>query len=319
MAKDPYTVLGVHKSADQDTIRKAYRALAKQHHPDRNPGDNSAEDKFKAASAAFEIIGDKDKRARYDRGEIDADGNERAFAGRSYGSGPGAGGDGFRAGAYGQPGGGQSRTYRSTGGGGFEDISDIFSEMFGGAAARGSASQQGRDVRYRMEVDFLEAARGNRKRVTMPDGRTLDINIPEGLRDGQSLRLRGQGEPGMNGGEPGDVYVDISVKPHRFFRLEGDTVTLEVPVTLSEAVLGGKITIPTVHGEVSIAVPRGASSGTALRLRGKGLKNAKTGTHGDQIARLRIVLPDKPDEALEEFARTWDGDREDDPRSRLKL
>jgi len=318
LAKDPYTVLGVHKSADQDTIRKAYRALAKQYHPDRNPGDKGAEDKFKAASAAFEIIGDKDKRAKYDRGEIDADGNERAFAGRGY-CGGSAGPGGFRAGAYGHPGGGQSRTYRSTGGAGFEDISDIFSEMFGGGGARASAPQQGRDVRYRMEVDFLEAARGNRKRVTMPDGRTLDINIPEGLRDGQSLRLRGQGEPGMNGGEPGDVYVDVTVKPHRFFKLEGDTVTLDVPVTLSEAVLGGKITIPTVHGEVSITVPKGASSGTALRLRGKGLKNSKTGTHGDQIARLRIVLPDKPDEALEEFAKNWDGDREDDPRSKLKL
>lgn len=316
MAKDPYSVLGVHNSADQDTIRKAYRTLAKQYHPDRNPGDKAAEDKFKAATAAFEIIGDKDKRAKFDRGEIDADGNERAFS-----RGPGAGAGGFGGGGFRHPGGGQSRTYRSTSGQGFEDISDIFADMFGGGGGfRGGAqASAGRDVRYRMEVDFLEAARGNRKRVTMPDGKTLDITIPEGLRDGQSLRLKGQGEPGMNGGPAGDVYVDVTVKPHRFFQLDGDTVMVDVPVKLSEAVLGAKITIPTVHGEVSITVPKGASSGTQLRLRNKGLKNARTGEYGDQIARLKIVLPTKSDAALEEFMAEWDGDKDETPRARLKL
>ena len=273
-----------------------------------------AEEKFKAASAAFDILGDKEKRARFDRGEIDSDGNQRGPFGGGFGGGYAGAGRAHQAnGGYGaHPGQG--------GGHGFEDISDIFGDIFGGGGGRRrSAQMQGRDVRYRMDVDFAEAARGVTKRVTMPDGKTLNVTIPEGLRDGQTLRLRGQGEAGYNGGPPGDVYVEVSVKAHRFFDVDGDNVTVELPVTLSEAVLGARIVVPTVHGDVSVTVPKGASSGTSLRLRGKGLKNSKTGNVGDQIVRLKIVLPDSPDEEFEQFIREWQGDKEQNPRARLKL
>lgn len=295
-------MLGVGRQASADEIRKAYRKLAKQYHPDRNQGDKAAEDRFKAVSAAFDIVGDEEKRKRYDRGEIDADGNERA---------PGFGGGG------GNPFGGRSGGYRSTSsGGGFEDIGDIFSDLFGAGGPRGPRAprpQKGRDVRYRLSVDFLEAARGVTKRVAMPDGKTIDVTIPEGLRDGQTLRLRGRGNPGINGGPAGDVFVDVSVKPHGLFRIEGDNLAIDVPVTLREAVLGGKVEVPTVTGTVAIRVPANTSSGTAFRLRGKGLKNSKTGTSGDLIARTRIVLPEKPDPALEAFLKSWK-EGEADPR-----
>ena len=321
MARDPYSVLGVSKSADEKAIRDAYRQLAKKYHPDRNPDDKQAEEKFKAASAAFEILGDKSKRAKYDRGEIDADGNPR---------GPFAGGGGWQGGArrgphqanggYG-PGAGHGRHQ------GYDDIGDIFSDMFGGnnpfgnfggGNGRGQGPMQGRDVRYRMDVEFAEAATGVTKRVTMPDGKTLNVTIPEGLRDGQTLRLRGQGEPGFKGGAPGDVYVEVTVRPHRFFEVDGDNVTLEVPVTLSEAVLGAKIIVPTVHGDVSVGVPKGTSSGASLRLKGKGLKNSKTGATGDQIVRLKVVLPETPDEEFEQFISNWQGDKDQNPRARMK-
>lgn len=309
MAQDPYQVLGVKRGADAAAIRAAYRKLAKRYHPDRNPGDQKAEDTFKASSAAFEILGDKDKRAKFDRGEIDGDGNAKGpFGGANQqyrqGGGPRAG---QANGGHG-PGGGR----------GYEDFSDIFSDLFSGGG-RGGAAMQGRDVRYRMAVDFLEAASGVTKRVTMPDGRTLDLTIPQGLREGQSLRLRGQGEPGVRGGSAGDVYVDITVKPHRFFKAEGDNVLLDVPISLREAVLGSKITIPTVQGEVTINVPKGASSGTALRLKGKGLKNPKTDKTGDQLARLKIVLPEKSNPALEKFMENWQDEASESPRARLKL
>ncbi len=314
LARDPYSVLGVSKSADEKEIRTAYRMLAKKYHPDHNPDDKSAEDKFKAASAAFDIIGDKDKRRQFDRGEIDADGNPRhPFAG---GGGPGGAHRARQAnGGYG----------RGAGGQGFDDVGDIFSEMFGGMGGMGGGgrrrhqqSMQGRDLRYRMEVDFLEAAKGVTKRVTMPDNRTLDVNIPEGLRDGQTLRLRGQGEAGYKGGPNGDVYVEISVRQHRFFEQEGDNINLETPITLSEAVLGGKIIVPTVHGDVSVTVPKGTSSGASLRLKGKGLKNTKTGVYGDQIIRLKIVLPETPGEEFEQFIEAWQGDKDQNPRSKMR-
>ncbi|WP_306250959.1 J domain-containing protein [Parvularcula sp. IMCC14364] len=312
MARDPYSVLGVSKSADEKTIRDAYRQLAKKYHPDRNPDNKQAEDKFKAASAAFDIVGDKEKRAKYDRGEIGPDGNPRGpFAGGGGWQGGARGGPHQANGGYG-PGAGQGRHQ------GYDDIGDIFSDIFGGGAGRGQGPMQGRDVRYRMDVEFAEAATGVTKRVTMPDGKTLNVTIPEGLRDGQTLRLRGQGEPGFKGGPAGDVYVEVTVRPHRFFEVEGDNVMLEVPVTLSEAVLGAKIVVPTVHGDVSVGVPRGTSSGASLRLKGKGLKNAKTGNTGDQIVRLKIVLPETTDEEFEQFIASWQGDKDQNPRARMK-
>lgn len=314
MAADPYKTLGVTRQADADEIRKAYRALAKKYHPDRNPDDKEAEDKFKEASGAFDILGDKDKKAKFDRGEIDGEGNPRH---------PFGGGGPFSGGAH-QANRGRQHNPRD-----FEEFGDIFSDLFNGgmrgnrAGGFGGGADPrrpvaGRDQKYRMEVDFLEAATGVTKRVTMGDGRTLDVTIPEGLRDGQTLRLRGQGEPGRNGGPAGDVYVDVTVRPHRFFTLEGDVIRVEVPVTLSEAVLGAKIKIPTIHGDVAVSIPKGASSGLALRLKGKGIKDPKTGERGDQIARLKIVLPSKPDEALEAFIANWRGDKGANPRGRLK-
>ncbi|MEO1015292.1 MAG: DnaJ C-terminal domain-containing protein [Pseudomonadota bacterium] len=308
MARNPYTVLGLSQSASDSEIRAAFRRLAKEHHPDRNPGDRRAEEKFKEVSAAFDILGDAERRRRFDRGEIDADGRERARGGFR----PGAGRDGpFGA---------------SEGPGDFSDLSDLFADLFGARSREGAAGAQrgagggfrgaptrGRDLRYRLEVDFIEAARGARKRVTMPDNRSLDLTIPAGVDDGQTLRLRGQGEAGPGGGPHGDVYVEISIRPHRIFERDGLDIHLEAPVTLKEAVLGGKITVPTVDGDVSVSVPRGANSGTVLRLRGRGIA-AKDAAPGDQLVKLRIVLPEGGDPELEEFVRQWSGGEQDAPR-----
>ena len=316
MAQDPYSVLGVGRQASHDEIRKAYRKLAKQYHPDRNQGDKAAEDRFKAVSAAFDIVGDEEKRKRFDRGEIDADGNERAQS--PFGGGFGGGGFGG-GGARGGPFGGRSGGFRGAQGG--DDIGDIFADLFGQAGGprrgpRGPRPQKGRDVRYRLSVDFLEAARGATKRVTLQDGHTVDVNVPEGLRDGQTLRLKGKGHPGIAGGPPGDVFVEVTVREHPLFKLSGDDVTLDVPVTLKEAVLGGKVQVPTPTGTVAIKIPPNTSSGTAFRLRGKGMPKRGGAERGDLLARARIVLPETPDPALEAFVRGWEEGAED-PREDL--
>lgn len=304
MAKDPYSVLGVGRQASQDEIRSAYRKLAKQYHPDRNPGDKSAEDRFKAATAAFEIIGDAEKRKRFDRGEIDADGNERAVFGQGGpfgGVDPAEAAERFRRRA--RPGrGGQGQ------GGGFEDFSDIFSDFFGRGEAGPKAqprAQKGRDVRTRLTVPFLDAARGSSKRVTLPGGEAVSVTIPEGLRDGQTLRLRGKGHPGMHGGPQGDLFVEVTVAPDARFQVEKDNVTTEVPLPLKTAVLGGKVEVPTLTGRATIKVPANTSSGKAFRLKEKGLRKGKDGQYGDLIAKVRIVLPASPDAELEAFMKRW--------------
>ncbi len=310
LAKNPYTVLGVSPSASDADIRNAFRKLAKTYHPDRNPGDKRAEEKFKEISAAFDVVGDADRRRKFDRGEIDADGRERGFAGAGhpggqYGRWPGSeqGGPGGMGGGFGQ----QEE---------FSDLGDIFADLFGarsrpkgGARAGGraggdGAGLRGRDLRYRLEVDFLEAACGGKKRVTMPDGRALDLTIPPGFEDGQSLRLRGQGEQGLGGGPAGDVYVDVEVRPHDHFDRDGLDIHLEAPISLAEAVLGGKITVPTITGDVALTVPKSASSGAVLRLKGRGVKTSE-GRAGDQYVKLRIMLPEGGDAELEEFIRHW--------------
>ncbi len=306
LAQDPYTVLGVSRQASADEIRKAYRRLAKQYHPDRNQGDAKAEERFKAVSGAFDIIGDAEKRKKFDRGEIDADGNERA----TMGGGPFSGGGAPRGwpprGHAGGAGAGQT---------GFDDISDIFGDFFGGGRAQGGPRagggrrpmpQKGRDIRYRLTVEFLEAALGIAKRVKLSDGRDIDVAIPEGLRDGQTLRLKGQGQPGVSGGAAGDVLVEISVTPHAVFQVKGDDVHLEVPITLKEAILGAKVEIPTLKGAVAIKLPPNTSSGVSFRLRDKGLKDPKSGQYGDLFAKTKIVLPEGKDSQLQDFAKNWE-------------
>lgn len=297
MADDPYKVLGVSRDAGDDDIRKAYRELAKKNHPDLNPGDRAAEDRFKAITAANDILGDPEKRKRFDEGEIDASGAEthRQFY-REYAEGADA------------------HPYRSSAG--FEDLGDVFADLFGHArqGGGGTVRMQGGDVRYTMEVDFLEAANGSKKRITMPDGQALDITIPEGMEDGRQLRLRGKGMPGIGDGPPGDAYVVVHVRPHTIFRRRGRDILIDLPVSLTEAVLGAKIQTPTIGGEVTLTIPKGANTGMTLRLREKGIRDARDGKRGDQFVELRVVLPDKPDQELEDFVRRWGEDHPYDPR-----
>lgn len=306
MAQDPYHVLGVARGASADEIRKAYRRLAKQYHPDRNPGNAAAEERFKQVARAFDIVGDDAKRGRFERGEIDAEGNER-----QRGPFSGGGWDG-RARPRGPA--------PAEGGPSAEDISDMFADFFGqrtgGPGRAAPRPQKGADIRYRLAVEFVDAARGGSRRVRLPDGRSVEVAIPEGLRDGQTLRLRGQGQPGVAGGPPGDVLVEMTVKPHAVFQLQGDVLLLDVPVTLKEAVLGARVEIPTLRGTLAIRLPPNTSSGTAFRLREKGIKDPRTGGYGDLIARTRIVLPREPDAALAAFVEAWQGD-DDDPRAGL--
>jgi DnaJ-class molecular chaperone len=303
--------LGVVPSATDAEIRAAFRTLAKKYHPDRNRDDAKAEDKFKEVSAAFDIVGDSDRRKKYDRGELDEEGRDRPQYRQWAGPGAGQGGGGAAgSGAYGPGGPGYTGGFANKGD--FDDLGDIFADLFGRGRAAGASggpapgAMRGRDVKYRLEVDFLDAARGAKKRVTMPDGRSLDINIPAGLDDGQTLRLRGQGEAGVSGGPAGDVYVDIGVKPHAVFERDGDDITIEAPITLKEAVLGGKITAPTIGGDVAITVPKNSSSGAVLRLKGRGLKRDGKPA-GDQYVKLKIVLPEGGDKELEDFVRQWSG------------
>jgi DnaJ-class molecular chaperone len=294
--RDPYDTLGVKRDASADEIKKAYRKLAKSLHPDLNPGKPEVEKRFKEVSAAYDLLSDQDKRGKYDRGEIDAQGNQRADFGFR-------GGDPW----------GRSRAGADMGGG--FDPSDIFEEVFGaGRRKRGGFRARGADVTYALTIDFLEAARGGTRRIKLADGRTLDVNIPPGTADGQTLRLKQQGTPGLGGGTPGDAYIEITVLPNPLFRREGNDVHLEAPVTLDEALLGASIEVPTVDGRVKVKLPKGANSGTKLRLKGRGMPHGK-GARGDQYVTLKIVLPDPPDEALTKFVEGWARNRKDNPRS----
>ena len=299
MPDDLYDILGVAKTATDKEIRKAYRDLAKKLHPDLNPGDAAAEERFKKVSAAYDILGDSELRRRYDKGEIDASGAERPERQfyRHYAEGTGG-----------------ERYHRSAG---FEDIggfSDLFSDLFGRHGGAGGIRIRGQDRRYHLDIDFLDAAYGTSRRVTMPDGSTLDVTIPPGLRDGATLRLRGKGDPGLGGAPAGDALVDVTVRPHHRFKREGDDVVVELPISLDEAVLGGKIRVETLSGSVDMAIPKGVSSGATLRLKGKGIK-PKDRPAGDQLVRLKIVMPDKIDADLAEFMDDWRKRHGYDPRA----
>lgn len=294
---DPYKTLGVGRLATADEIKKAYRKLAKKLHPDLNPGDKKIEGQFKEISAAYDMLSEPEKRRKYDRGEIDDNGNPRHpgfAAGGPWGGGrPGAG-----AGPTGARG---ARDFGLDEG----ENDEIFKDFFGFGRGRGSFKMRGADVTYRLEVDFLDAALGGKKRLGLADGKTLDVTLPPGTEDGNQLRLKGQGMPGQGGAPNGDAFVEIGVRPHPYFERDGFDILLECPITLNEAVLGGTVQVPTVDGRVALKVPLGSNSGTQLRLKGKGILNPKTKIRGDQYVRFVVTLPGHVDPDLERAVRDW--------------
>lgn len=306
MSDDPYKILGVARTASPAEIKSAYRKLAKSLHPDLHPGDKAKEAQFQAVTAAHDIIGDPETRKRFDAGEIDASGQERPQ--RQY----------YRDHAGADP---QGRYASGAGYGDFEDLSDVFSDLFGARAqgrqghAQGFAARGG-DLRYHLEVDFMDAVQGARRAVPLPDGTAIDLTIPAGITDGQTLRLRGKGQPGLGGGPAGDAYVEITVRPHAVFTRDGNDIEVEVPIRFDEAVLGARIEVPTLSGKVLMGIPKGASSGQRLRLKGKGVNPAR-GVAGDQFVRLRIVTPARPDAEMEAIAQRWRDHVTEDPRAKL--
>ena len=301
MAQDPYLELGVSRTASASELRRAFHKLAKKNHPDVNPGDKAAEERFKRVSAAFDIIGDEEKRKKFDAGEIDADGREtpRGFSGSPFGAGGPGGAGGFR-----------SAEFENA------DLGDILGEMFGARGGRGGFGgggfqQRGADVRARLEIDIEEAIAGAKRRLAFSDGRTLDVTIPKGATDGQVLRLKGQGSPGRAG--PGDALIELALRPHPIFKRDGDNLAMDLPVSLPDAVLGGKVEAPTPDGPVTLSIPAGTNSGATLRLKGKGM-SGPVGRRGDLMARIVVTLPDKPDAELIRFAEQWRAERPYTPR-----
>lgn len=295
MSDNPYKTLGVEPDAPDKEIKAAYRRLAKSLHPDLNPGKDT-EDRFKAVSAAYGLLKDKDLRARFDRGEIDASGAETQQnpSYRSYAEADG------------------SHHYHHTGG--FSDFAsenDFFEQLFGQAFQQNRNSTNSRrsgkepNVQYKLAISFLNAALGTKQRLTMPDGTSLDVTIPVGVSDGQTIRLKGKEIPGQAEARSEDVHIKITVSPHPYFNRQHDNIELELPVTIDEAILGGKINVPTIHGAVTMNIPSGAKNGQTLRLKNKGIKSAKAAKSGDQLITLKVILPEKPDEELTEFMRSW--------------
>ena len=309
MAMDLYQRLGIKRGASEEEIKKAYRSLAKQLHPDRNKDNPKAAERFAQVTHAYDLLSDKDKRARYDRGEIDEEGNPKmpfggGFGGYSQGSGP-------------RPGAGGPSGFENVNFGGADtaDLSDLFEGLFGAAGGRGRgggfggfrqrarAPQKGADVAYRLKVPFEDAVALKAQRITLGDGKTIDLKLPKGLEDGTRIRLAGKGEEGAGG--RGDAIVTVEIAPHRFFTREGNSIRLTLPVTLKEAVLGAKVKVPTPEGPVMLSVPKGSTSGKVLRLKDRGFI-AKDGKRGDQLVAIEIDLPGDDDE-LRAFAERWNG------------
>jgi DnaJ-class molecular chaperone len=307
VAGDPYLELGVKRDAGADEVQKAFRKLAKELHPDKNPGNKTTEERFKRVSAAFELLRDPEKRKKFDRGEIDADG-QPVFRGH-----PGGGFQGARPGAGGGFGGGAGARFDGI------DLDDILGGMFGdsrrggGGAGFGGAGfggarqppQKGADVKIKLDVDLMDTIAGNTRRVVLADGRHLDVNVPKGTRDGQTLRLKGQGQASPNGGPHGDALVELHLKAHPLFRLDGNDLHMDLYVSLPDAVLGAKVQAATPDGPVMVTLAEGSNSGTTLRLKGRGALDAKTSARGDLFVHVVIALPEKVDDELKAFAQKW--------------
>jgi len=302
--KDPYETLGVNRSATDKEIKDAFKKLARKFHPDLHPGDKEAEAKFKDISASNDLLKDKEKRRRFDAGEIDASGAERSQQRfyRDFADGPAytshAAQDGFANN---------------------EELEAFLARAFAGEGRQSQATfrARGQDVSYVLPVEFLEVANGGARTVTLPEGKTLQVTIPEGAEDGQTLRLKGQGMPGFGGAPGGDAYVELHVEPHRFFHRKDDNIHIEVPVTLREAVLGAQIEVPTIVGPVTVTVPKGSNTGTTLRLRDRGIRNRKSGQRGHQLITLKVVLPAAEEPDLVAFLETWRPKTQQDPRKEM--
>lgn len=287
MSEDPYKVLGVTRDVSEADLRTAYRKLAKKLHPDLNPGNKKAEESFKAVATAYDLLNDPAKRAQFDRGEIDASGSERPRqpyyreqaerdAGHPYGGAQGFGDFGGE---------------------------DVFAQIFG-RGGRADPNRAGADAHYRLELDLLEAFNGGKRTLTLPDSPALDVTIPPGTRTGQTLRLRGKGGTGIGKGRPGDALIEVEVRPHPVFKLNGEDIHVDLPLSLRDAVLGGRVSVPTPSGPVTMTVPKWSNTGAVLRLRGKGM--IRTGAvAGDEYVTLRLTLPSEPDEELQDFVSRW--------------
>jgi|SRR5579862_436015 DnaJ-class molecular chaperone len=302
--QNPYQVLGVKSDATADEIRKAYRKLAKQLHPDLNPGKPEAEERFKAVSAAYDLLSDPEKRSRYDRGEIDETGAERPrYSYRPFAEGA----EGWR--------------YQPEGEMDLNDLEDLFA-AFGSRggwqrsrSGTGFGEQiriRGQDRHFSLTIDFIKAATGDKQRISLAPNEWLDVTIPPGIEDGQVLRLRGKGGAGLGGGEPGDALIEVRVAAHPLFRREGDNIRLELPVSLAEAVLGARVEVPTVTGPVTVTIPKGSDTGTVLRLRGKGVQRPRN--PGDQLVTLKVVIGHSNDAELAGFLERWAPRHPSDPR-----
>jgi len=297
-ADDPYAALGVPRDATPDSIKRAYRKLARQHHPDLNPGKPAAEARFKAVAAAHDLLSDPERRARFDRGEIDAQGQEQRPAG------------GYRQHAEAA----QGERYGADDSGSFEDL---FADLFEARAGRTNARRRGRDGSYQLKVPFLTAVLGATEQLTLPDARTLSVAIPPGVTTGQVLRLRGQGSPGRNGGAAGDALIELSVDDHPLWRRDGVDLRMELPVTLREAVLGAAVLVPTPSGTLRVTLPPDSDNGRQIRLRSKGVAAHGTRSAGDLLLTLRVVVG-PPDAALAAFLRDWTPAAPFDPRAGLE-